>query len=107
MLSEEELKQLEDAVGPSRGAGYISTGLAYRLFAEIQELRLVLRDAVQDNTLGNRVWRAGVKAGLEAAAKSFYATEDEPPVLPRAKRQAWLNARGIRAIDPDSILPGD
>ena len=76
------------------------------LLTEIIELRLVLRDALQDNTPGNRVWREGVKAALEAAARAA-----EEPRFQKWSYEGVLTiktdlAEYIRAIDPSTILPG-
>jgi hypothetical protein len=93
MLTEGELKAIEE--------NYIHPQI-HRLIAEYREIRLVLRDAVQDSTPGNRCWREGVKAGLKAAAKYL----DDRREHSMNYRDYVTYARNIRAIDPDTILPG-
>ena len=80
-----------------------------RLLAEVRELRLLLRDAVQDSTPGNRLWREGVKAGLEAAAKKVagmdvchYEESDEYMAATGTQEAAQYL---ILALDPATILP--
>ena len=80
-----------------------------RLLAEVRELCLLLRDAVQDATPGNRLWREGVKAGLEAAAKVAQEAKESEMVQTAERATAWYACDMIRglicAIDPASILP--
>lgn len=77
------------------------------LVREITELRLVLRDALQDNTPGNRVWREGVKAALEAAALRLNKAAHEMCEVGDFEDALTTDdlADHIRAIDPASILP--
>lgn len=76
-----------------------------RLLAEVHELRLVLRDAVQDSTPGNRVWREGVKAGLEAAAATLKEVGEGYYVVGERAESYRVAAEDIRTIDPTTILP--
>ena len=104
MLTDEELAAIRDE--NERRSDLRDEDIINRLLAEITELRLVLRDALQDNTPGNRVWREGVKAALEAAARAA-----EEPRFQKWSYEGVLTiktdlAEYIRAIDPSTILPG-
>lgn len=104
MINDDELRRIE-----ADWAGHPHRSDVDYLIAEVRELRLILRDAVQDSTPGNRVWREGVKAGLEAAAKVANEAKESEMVQTAERATAWYACDMIRglisAIDPSTILP--
>jgi len=94
MMTEEELDALEEEAAKQEYRLWPHYRFSL-LLAEVRELRAVLHDAIQDKLNSERVWRAGVKAGLEAAASK--CLDDS---------FACMGCRtSICAIDPATILP--
>lgn len=106
MLTDEELRQIDEYASEN------ALHTCKRLLAEVRELRLLLRDAVQDATPGNRLWREGVKAGLEAAARACLEKEKLYRGMKKFAHEWEHVADGLGAgvsvindIDPATILP--
>jgi predicted transcriptional regulator len=106
MLTEKELEELHKDFmrnGPAACGSQVR-----RLVDEHRDMRSILRDALQDDTPGNRIWLEGVKAGLRAATNRVnrMAEELQRKESPLAELAVlWHASEAIRTIDLASILP--